>query len=380
MFKKAIIALPLIIANIIFMFLPFLRFAVAEELVISENGSGSDSEIVVQTTSNTTVEQSNSADVNNEVDLESNTGENQANENTGQVTIETGEVAQELQIENKLNYSVVEIPCCPNEFDATITSNGSDSTNQVNVSSNNETTVSVNQYADVQNNVSGIANTGENTANQNGGSVDITTGDIYVLAKIKTGPVNVEKITGGNGGGSVSISVDGNGADSENLVTVLLNDLARINVNNNANIENNIDWDLNTGRNEANGNLGDVSIRTGNILFDLFVENGPINVGGIDWGCCEPKDDHEDPDEPDVPGDGGNGGNGGGGNGGGGGGVSISDILGVSAGPAVLGLSATNGLFDNPLTFWFGLMLLVTGAFLYQRNAPTRKNFAAQRR
>ena len=72
-----------------------------------------------------------------------------------------------------------------------------------------------------------------------------------------------------------------------------------INVNNSANIVNNSRWDLNTGKNEANGNVGDVSITTGDIVFNSTIENSKINVGLVDIECCEDEEDDEDKPGPD---------------------------------------------------------------------------------
>ncbi len=340
----------------------------AQELVISGNGAGAGSEVAIQSNSTTTISQSNSGEVVNTVDTQANTGGNETSGNSGDVAIQTGDIESFTKIQTSLNHSSVVNECCNGpEIKIEVNENGSDSTNNVSVTSNNQTTITVNQNATVGNNVSGTANTGHNTANNNGGNIYIGTGDIKAKSVVKTGPVNYVQIQGGLNGSGLNIDVSNNGDSSNNLVTLLLNDLANINVNHSANIYNKLDWDLNTGNNVANGNNWDVMIKTGDILLDLLIENGPVNVGGITWGCC----DGGTPDGPDDPSDPDNEGNPPKGSGGGSqNGASISEILGIGQGPAVLGLSATGGLFDAPVYFWLGMFLITYGFKLLGENLP----------
>ena len=126
--------------------------------------------------------------------------------------------------------------------------------------------------------------------------------------------------------------------------------------------------------NQANDNNGDVSINTGDIVFDLNIKNGPINFGSVVIkGCCDIYD----------PGDGGDGGgnNGGGdenggGNGsnpGGSGGSSSSSSSSGSAAAAigqVLGLSATSGEFRDRMTLMMGFAMLTVGFLLTTDSLP----------
>jgi hypothetical protein len=299
-------ALPLLTIALVLLFqIGSVVTAVADEIVISGNGEGSSNEVSVQNNSTTTVTQTNSADVTNNVDTSATTGNNTASDNTGGGTsIVTGDATQDLSIQNSLNSSSVEIECCPTGTTIEISGNGSDSENSVSLENGSQTNVSINQYASVTNNVSGTANTGDNKANDNtGGSVLIDTGNIKVLGGIKNGPINFYSIMGGSGtGGNLDVTINSNGSGSTNLVSLLLGDLTNLWLYNNALIHNEVYWDLNTGGNEANGNTGgDVTIRTGDILFDFMIENGPINVGGVDWGCCEPPDDGDGGPTPTPP-------------------------------------------------------------------------------
>lgn len=367
MFRKKLSVIALFLSITTSLFRSSAIIVKADELVVSGNGAGSSNEVTLEASNNTSIEQSNNADIDNNVNANSDTGGNEATDNTGGNTdITTGDIETDVEVTTTANSSVVDNECCPGgDLTIEIKGNGSDSDSAVNVSSNTETNISVNQNADIRNDINGSANTGDNRANDNLGNVTIDTGSIWAKVKVKNAPVNISHVSGGSMDPNVLINVSENGSGSNNLVTLLLNDLANININNQANFENKFAWNLNTGGNEANGNNGDVSIKTGNIWFDLFVENR-ANESHVDWGCCEP------PVTPPPPP---------GGNGGPPPGVtnppvssnpgptSLSEIIGGGgAGPNVLGLSFTNGLFDNPLNFWIGIGLLAFGLNLLKSN------------
>ena len=341
----------------------------AVELVISENGAGSESEVQISQETQTNVTQTNEANIANDVNVSANTGENEASGNTGgNVAVSTGDVNENLVVENSVNSSVVETDCCPQDIKATISGNGVDSENEIRLENENETAITVNQIAYITNNIQGNANTGENTANDNtGGSVAIDTGNIYVSGGIQNGPINSTSVKGGSGGAGVSAKISGNGAGSTNSIFANFENDADIFLNFNSDIDNFVNWDLNTGRNEASGNSGNVSILTGDIFFDFLIKNGPINVGGVDWGCCDVFDPGEPGDGGPPPGDGD-------------GGVEEPGeeengeeptgeeeedelLTAAAAGLSILGLSATGGL-NFPVSIWAGLFMLFMGGMI----------------
>ena len=120
----------------------------------------------------------------------------------------------------------------------------------------------------------------------------------------------------------------------------------------------------------SNGNLGDVSIITGDILLNILIENLGINSGTVDWGCC----DIFDPGDPGGgglpdPGDPGGGGLPDPGDPGDADGISSGSINGngtllsdaVSTGPAIIGLSDTSSIAAQSLIFWAGVMMMLFG-------------------
>lgn len=172
---------------------------------------------------------------------------------------------------------------------ASNTNTGADSTNNAEVSVQNNTQITSNNNANITNNLNIYANTGKNEANKNVGGVSIQTGDI-------TGSVNISNNANGADvlnsntnlvccDTSQSANNEKTGADWENKAKVKVKNNLNINVSNNVDLVNNVDADLNTGENEANKNTGDVTIGTGDINFEVNIDNkvnsnvigGPVN-------------------------------------------------------------------------------------------------------
>jgi len=356
----------------------------ALEIVVTDNGSGSESEVQLTQETQTNVTQTNEANVANDVNVSANTGDNEASDNTGgNVAIETGDVTENIAVDNSVNSSVVETECCPQDLTVLISGNGADSENEIDLEIENETQIYINQIAYITNNIQGTANTGGNTANDNtGGNVLIETGSIYIAGGIQNGPINSASVTGGSGGGDISAKIWGNGADSVNSIGADLDFNSDIFLNFKSDIDNFVNWDLNTGGNEINGNNGNVKILTGDIFFDFLIKNGPINFGGVDWGCCdifdpgEPPGDEDPNDEepPDDPGDENGEDNGEDENGEDEDDDEDGELLAEAAaieagGPGIAGLSDTGSDLAQLIFFWMGILMIVMGAQLIGREA-----------
>ena len=201
--------------------------AYALELEISGNGNSSNSEIQVQVEQETTIEQSNEADVSNEVETEANTGDNEANGNSGETQIQTGDINAQTEITNELNTSVIDTGCCQEEETTiTIEGNGADSQNTVELSVSKQTNVTVHQEANINNHINGTANTGRNQANGNNGNVTIDTGDIsaevYVTNQVNHARIEVTDPF------LISVSISDNGANSNNSVRLKIDNSTSI--------------------------------------------------------------------------------------------------------------------------------------------------------
>jgi hypothetical protein len=342
---------------------PFVR---ATELVITDNGSGSSSEVTVTSEAQTGVTQSNTADVSNSVSAEATTGGNTASDNSGgDTTIQTGDVNAQTSIDNQVNTSVADTGgCCDSGTTAAITENGDDSDNNINLQEQSTNTVTVTQNATVTNSVKGYANTGKNEANDNsGGSTAISTGDIKINTQINNDPVNVASVKSTVELGGVSVKIAGNGSETANTISATIVNDPSVFINNFSDVDNFVHWEANTGGNQANGNTGgDVTITTGNIDLGIFIHN-LVNIAGVDIHCC----DIYDPGDQSSDEDGGNGGNGDGSssdssssNGFSGSSVPSGSEAGMG-GVGVLGLSDTSsGEFQSAM-FMLGIILCGLG-------------------
>lgn len=276
----------------------FVPSALAEEIVVTGNGADSANVVTVDNTQNTTVTQSNDANITNNVTADANTGGNEASNNTGGDTnISTGDTTTSVGVSNEGNVSVAQVGgCdCPSTSSNVISGNGAGSTNTVNNVSVNNTNVTTNNTADVTNNVTLNANTGNNTANFNNGDVRIATGNITAkLGLLNAFNFSKVKISQGKNVDSL-LKIAGNGVSSVNTINNV--DINNVNVmqNNIANFLNNIIANLNTGNNTANFNNGNVDIKTGDVWAEIKVTNlANVNEVLIDCGC-KPKPGEQPP-------------------------------------------------------------------------------------
>src|SRR5687767_5216624 len=128
---------------------------------ISGNGAGSDNWATVEQSNTTTVSQSNVANVNNVVNADATTGNNDANFNTGgQVGISTGDASVKTDIQNNLNSNAASVDCCAaGSTDVNISGNGAYSDNGVLLGATTTTSVSQYNEANVNNAVDADAST-----------------------------------------------------------------------------------------------------------------------------------------------------------------------------------------------------------------------------
>ena len=264
---------------------------------ISGNGSDSENEIELELENEVKVNQLNDALVINNVDAESETGENEAEDNTGgSVKIETGNASTTVSVSNAANSNSAWVSGgdgSGGSLSAIISGNGSDSENEIELELENETEVNQTNLADIQNDVKVEAETGDNEAEDNtGGPVEISTGDA-------TADVTVDNLVNFNwadidGCGCLSeilAKVSGNGADSENEIEAELETELEANQLNDFDCKGefkdacaDVDAELSTGDNEAEGNTQggeDPTIETGDADATVEVNNsGNSNVFG----------------------------------------------------------------------------------------------------
>ncbi len=271
----------------------------AADYTIAGNGAGADNNITSNSNSNTTVQQTNSAYVSNNISVDNSTGGNEAKFNTGgATTVVTGDTSANVQVQNALNKNIAVLNCCNSQGDTsvTISGNGAKPTNKdgntVTLNSNNTTGLFQTNGANVTNNVSVEGKTGKNDANYNtGGTVDVVTGNTSAVVGVTTAAnANIAQIGGiGSGaqGSSLTLGILGNGAGSDNNINVNMNRNTAITQGNSAYVTNDVGVEGSTGKNDANFNTGgDVTVVTGNAKAIVGVANElNFNVADVNCGC-----------------------------------------------------------------------------------------------
>lgn len=293
------------------------------EVANLDNGSFSDNDAALDSITNNLSFQNNEATIENNMTLESNSGDNIASRNTnGDSMIETGDANVSASILTMANnnisgniiYSVVNIfgnlvgdiifpeselasslNCsnCPGDLLAENSGNGSNSTNNTGI--NKETNDSTYQFNDatIENNLNVDASTGKNSASANtNGDTDIETGNVSVDAQVLNVAnsnvagdwwlviVNeagnwVGKIMGAPDGatfagsagtdfavdtnGNITATNSGNGSGSNNDANVSQVENNTTVQTNTANLVNNVNLTANTGGNKATDNTGGYS-------------------------------------------------------------------------------------------------------------------------
>lgn len=290
-----------IIGFLVFSFVP--RTALAEEVAVTGNGFDSSNEVTVLSNDQASVNQSNSADVSNSVNVDTNTGGNLASDNTrGDTQVTTGNASVSTSISNTANISTITQNCCSQasgNIQAVISGNGTGSQNTIGVSNTSQTTVTSVQSAQITNIISGTAITGTNRADNNtSGNVTIQTGDIMVNEKIHNKINHATISLAAFVAKETTIKISGNASFSDNTVNLENAHDIVIDIGNRADVFNKSTWDLITGGNKANENTdGDVGIFSGNIAYNSVIKNA-VNESSVTANSCPEEKEKEKPQAP----------------------------------------------------------------------------------
>lgn len=252
-------------------------------------GSTNNSSIVLN--QDTTVVQNNTADVKNKVDLKLNTGKNEANKNTGEGIVVSGDIVSGVAISNKANTNVADLESCGGcdiEIAVGNVKTGADSENKAKVKVEKTNSIFQTNVAEVDNYVDVYGNTGKNEANKNTGGGSVETGDISGTAIVENKlNRNFASIAGGEGSSSITALNDTTGADSTNLTKVKASFDNIVTQTNYADVYNDVDLDFNTGKNEANKNTGWGIVTTGDIEAGVALDT-TANSNFLAFNdCCD---------------------------------------------------------------------------------------------
>jgi len=308
-------------------------------IVNTNNGSGSDNNGSATVVNNNDTNQNNSAVIINNMTQASITGDNEASENLGNSTINTGDANVSGTVITAANTNVDGVAisefnivddhfgdfvldfganciagCGEGTTSLANVGNGANSNNSASSDTTTNNTTNQNNDGTVTNNIDFLADSGHNeTSKNNSGTSSITTGDANVAASLVTflnnniagnvvfGVVNIfgdlvgdiimpddvfNQFACSSCGGDTNVVNSGNGTGSDNNGSV--NNTTNNNVfqANDANITNNLTLEAETGDNSASkNNQGDVNVTTGDTNVDASILNiANMNLlGGNMW-------------------------------------------------------------------------------------------------
>jgi hypothetical protein len=269
----------------------FATPAFAATVQVSGNGAFANSNANVNVSTVQTVTQSNNANITNNVDADADSGNNDANfNNGGDVSITTGSANSTVNVTNTANLNTANVDCCPAAGNITvdISNNSAFTDNNATLNLSGVTAVSQVNNADVYNDVDADADSGGNDANfNNGGDTSISTGPASTNVTLRTvANANSASLGGGsNGAGSLTLKIANNSANSTSDIYANIASVQTLNQSNNADVDNDVDADANSGKNDANfNNGGDVSITTGAATAKVNVDNW-VNFNSADVSC-----------------------------------------------------------------------------------------------
>ncbi len=175
----------------------------ATEASNSNTGADSDNEAIVNIENDVTIEQNNDANINNNINVNANTGGNSASKNTGDGSVNTGDINGSITIHNNVNGNSLNslgFDCdgiCVVDLDISVsnTNTGADSDNEASVNVENDFDITQDNDLDIDNKVKADLDTGNNDADKNTGDGSVNTGDINFDISI-TNEGNENKIGG----------------------------------------------------------------------------------------------------------------------------------------------------------------------------------------
>ncbi len=296
--------------------------------VNSVTGSGSDNTAEITSTRDTLVEIQNDGTIANTLHASAVSGQNDASQNTGNATVATGDANVAVTLFNFLNASVVDGALwlsvsdifgdlggnvvIPEEavsylerrqrkllVNAENGATGSGSSNTLDVTVTETSTTTLTNTADIHNDVTVDAVTGQNTATQNTGGATILTGDVQTTANVVTlanmnvvegnlGVVIVNALNrwlgfllGQDGSwtpisheySTVDVANNATGSGSTNAATVDVSATDTTDVSNKATVRNTLDLSAITGQNTVTQNTGNANVRTGDARVNATVVN-----------------------------------------------------------------------------------------------------------
>jgi len=226
----------------------------------------------------------NEVDVENDYDVEVETGDNRIEENTEVGDIMGGDIDVSVSagdgdiISDFGSFSFPDMALGEIDVSAENSITGPNSLNRNDVFANQDIFLRFNNDLKVENDVDFDANSGDNRVEENTIVGDFQSGDVSVNANLATPLTALDGMSdidlGGFAANDVSASFGNSttGPRSENVNRLEANSDVRAIIDNEIDIENDIDFDVNSGDNriEENTIVGD--IETGSVVIDVMVD------------------------------------------------------------------------------------------------------------
>lgn len=264
-------------------------------VVVSGNGVDSENTVEIEQQQTTTVNQSNTANISNDIEATANSGGNKVDDSTGgDVEIDTGNATTNVDVVNTANSNEAVVNCggCAPDLNVEISENGDGSKNLVDYDFNEKvagTTLNQTNNAYVKNDVDAKANSGYNKVDDaTGGDVTIDTGKATTDVDV-TNTLNANvAFVGGGQGGALNLIISGNGVDTNNTLEVELAAWTVLNQSNYASVLNDVEVVANSGKNKIDDATGgNMEIDTGDAWAGAKVDT----VANFNWAevldCCE---------------------------------------------------------------------------------------------
>ncbi len=262
---------------------------------ISGNNTDSTNFIDINMDKDTDVNQSNEADVQNNVTVSATTGGNTANDVAGgEVSIDTGNASTGVSIQNELNANWASVETCGDcgvDGEFKISGNNTGTDNDISYRHDSEVDVDQDNDADVENNVNVTGDSGNNHVNDAvNGDVRIDTGRVTVNPVIIRNTLNgnVASVRSGNGEeGELSLWITNNNTDSDNYIDLDYDSDLDLDQENDADVENDVNVAGNSGENTASDVAGaEIDIDTGNVEVGVLVDTmANFNMAEVE-DCC----------------------------------------------------------------------------------------------
>lgn len=262
-------------------------------VAIEKNGADTKNDVDFDLQSGKQLFQTNYVDVKNDVDQDGNTGDNEIDKNTGgDIALTTGDVDQAISLTTEAGLNVASLGSSDGgvDLELVIAENGADSRNDLDVTLELYTVAAQNNSVDVYNDVDQDALTGKNDVDANtGGDIDVETGGVDQAIEVWNGvgfnALEVDECCELEG----EIVVDKNGVDTKNDVDLdiefgseyfqacggeQVTGLAKLlnRFRGGCDLDNNLDQDAETGKNDVEKNTGD-DLTTGDVDQLMTVEN-----------------------------------------------------------------------------------------------------------